>query len=71
MRKLAGILLLFAVFLLTSCTKAPEKSEEYFFAMDTYMTIEAYGESAGNAVSQARLRVEELEKLWSATDKNS
>lgn len=71
MRKIAGLLLLFTSFLLTSCTKAPEKSEEYFFAMDTYMTIEAYGETAKIAVSQARARVEALEKLWSATDENS
>lgn len=71
MRKIAGILLVMATFLFTSCTKAPEKSEEYFFAMDTYMKIEAYGESAANAVSQARACVEELEKLWSATDENS
>lgn len=71
MRKISAILLVISAFLLTSCTKAPEKSEEYFFAMDTYMKIEAYGESAENAVSQARARVEALEKLWSATDENS
>lgn len=71
MRKISAILLVISAFLLTSCTKAPEKSEEYFFAMDTYMKIEAYGENAENAVSQARARVEALEKLWSATDENS
>ncbi len=71
MRKILAILLVIMAFLLTSCTKAPEKSEEYFFAMDTYMKIEAYGENAGNAVTQARARVEALEKLWSATDENS
>lgn len=71
MRKIAGILLVIAAFLLTSCTKAPEKAEEHFFAMDTYMTIEAYGETTQAAVSQARARVEALEKLWSATDENS
>lgn len=71
MRKISAILLVISAFLLTSCSKAPEKSEEYFFAMDTYMKIEAYGENAENAVSQARARVEALEKLWSATDENS
>ena len=71
MRKISAILLVISAFLLTSCTKAPEKSEEYFFAMDTYMKIEAYGENTENAVSQARARVEALEKLWSATDENS
>lgn len=71
MRKFAGILLALSVILFTSCTKTPEKSEEYFFAMDTYMSIEAYGETAQGAVSQAKARVEALEKLWSATDENS
>ena len=71
MKKILAILLLVSVILLTSCTKAPEKSEEYFFAMDTYMKIEAYGENAANAVSQARARVEALEKLWSPTDEHS
>lgn len=71
MRKIAGILLVLSVILFTSCAKTPEKSEEYFFAMDTYMTIEAYGEASQRAVSQARARVEALEKLWSATDENS
>ena len=71
MRKIAGILLALTAVLFTSCAKTPEKSEEHFFAMNTYMTIEAYGETSQEAVSQARARVEELEKLWSATDEHS
>lgn len=63
--------IILAAILLTSCEKSPEKAEEHFFAMDTYMALEAYGENSEKAVSQARARVEELEKLWSATDENS
>lgn len=36
-----------------------------FFAMDTYMTINAYGEQAEEAVEQAQVRVEELERMLS------
>lgn len=71
LRKIVGAVLILSVFLLVSCSKAPEKSEEHFFAMDTYMTIEAYGDNSAECVSQARKRVETLEKLWSATDENS
>ena len=71
MKKFLVIISVIAAILLTSCTGAPEKSEESFFAMDTYMKIDAYGENGKDAVSQARARVEALEKLWSATDENS
>lgn len=36
-----------------------------FFAMDTYMTVTAYGEQAEEAVSQAQWRVEELDQMLS------
>lgn len=39
--------------------------------MDTYMTIEAYGENADKAVSEAKNSVIELEKLLSVNDENS
>lgn len=38
--------------------------------MDTYMTIDAYGDNS-NAVGQAEKRVSELEKLFSVTDEHS
>ncbi len=48
-----------------------EPQSKSFFAMDTYMTITAYGENAETALNQAEERVTELEKLWSVTDENS
>lgn len=52
---------------LTACGKqsvSPENepSNKSFFAMDTYMTITAYGENATSALEQAEERVTELEK---------
>ena len=55
---------------LTSCSSNEPQSKS-FFAMDTYMTITAYGENAEIALNQAEERVKELEKLWSVTDENS
>ena len=42
-----------------------------FFAMNTYMSLEAYGDAAADALVQAEARIEELEGLWSVTDENS
>lgn len=42
-----------------------------FFAMNTYIRLEAYGDKAADALSQAQERIEELESRWSTTDENS
>lgn len=49
---------------LTACGKQSaslqnEPSSKSFFAMDTYMTITAYGENAASALEQAEERVTE------------
>lgn len=51
----------------------PEEQQEQvnFFGMDTYMTITAYGENAGQALEKAQERILKLEKEWSVTDENS
>ncbi|MGN0358715.1 MAG: FAD:protein FMN transferase [Candidatus Fimousia sp.] len=41
------------------------------FAMDTYITMTAYGEDAGKALSEVEYKLTELEKLWSVTDSES
>lgn len=41
------------------------------FAMDTYMSLKAYGENAQKAVDDAKSEIERLDKLWSAVDKDS
>lgn len=58
----------------TSCsskTILQEPQSRSFFAMDTYMTMTAYGEHAESALNQAEERVTNLEKMWSVTDENS
>ena len=64
-----GISLAFA-----GCTsRSLERQQEQvnFFGMDTYMTITAYGEDAGEAVEEAQARILKLEKEWSVTDESS
>lgn len=41
------------------------------YAMGTYMTLTAYGESAESALKMSEDRIRELETLWSVTDENS
>lgn len=67
-------LCMISVILFSSCSSKTEKQEPHsksFFAMDTYMTITAYGENAETALNLAEERVTELEKMWSVTDENS
>lgn len=42
-----------------------------FFAMDTYISLTAYGENGDTALEDAQSKMEELEALWSTTDENS
>lgn len=57
----------------TSGEDADEEAEvsKDLFAMDTYMTLTAYGEHAQEAVDKAAERVEELDALLSTGDENS
>ncbi|WP_455055504.1 FAD:protein FMN transferase [Merdimonas faecis] len=55
----------------TSQSLEGQQEQVNFFGMDTYMTITAYGEDAGEAVEEAQARILELEKEWSVTDESS
>lgn len=60
----------------TSCGKDEKnndvkKSDESFIAMDTYITVTAYGENSDEAVKAAENKITALEKLWSVTDSES
>lgn len=58
----------------SSSEKTPEESESAtreVYAMDTYMTLTAYGASADDAVSEASRRLYELDAELSATDESS
>lgn len=46
-------------------------SSRDFFAMNTYIRLEAYGDGAEDALALAQTRVDELEGLWSVTDETS
>lgn len=68
LKRLALPLLL--LLLCTACG-TPKKYEAGFFAMDTYMSIEAYGRRAEDAVSEAERAVFDLENLISRTRANT
>ena len=76
MKKTGSILLCLTAFLFSACA-APVKEETVphatreFFAMDTYMTVTAYGEECEDAVKQAEKEVHRLDRLLSAEDPDS
>ena len=60
--------LISAVFL-CSCSLNEEKSAQRdIFAMDTFMTVKAYGEKAEDAVNLSAEKIRQLEKLFSERD---
>ncbi len=69
--------ILCGAFLLTGCSaEKPDKvvSEAHsrdIFAMDTFMTMKAYGENAEGALSEAAVKITNLEKLLAVTDPES
>ena len=78
MRKTVLSSALAAVILFTSCGKFSNsnslnnvKNSKSIFAMDTYITVTAYGEDTGNALQSVEDKITFLEKLWSVTDENS
>ena len=63
------------VFIMCGCTLKKDTAEKSFsrdiFAMDTFMTLKAYGENAENAVNLSVQKIEELEKMFSVNDDKS
>lgn len=58
--------------LLVSSTAAQKEAEtKSLFAMDTYITLTAYGQNAASALDAAGDRLIELEQLWSVTQEGS
>lgn len=57
--------------ILCSCAQTPDEYSANFFAMDTIMSISAYGGSAEDAVNSAVRRINTLEYLLSVTNENS
>lgn len=68
--------LLLSAMLLASCSaptseENPKEATASLFAMNTYMTFTAYGETAGVTLEEAVDLVEKVEDLWSVTDTGS
>ena len=57
--------------LLSARTKTQSEATTELFAMDTYITMTAYGRDAETALSKAEDKLTELEHLWSVTDPDS
>lgn len=72
--KTCALILLLTVLIFTSCTgkeTAPKEYTKDIFAMDTFMTIKAYGNKAETALDEAEREIVRLESLFSVTDKKS
>jgi len=72
MKKLCLSLALAAsvVLILSGCVPQKESRAD-FFAMNTFMSVSAFGENSDAAVTQAQSRVTELDRLWSVTSPDS
>lgn len=68
-RVILGLLAVAVFFTLSACDRQPYTSD--FFAMDTFMRITAYGETAEEGVHAAEQMINELENEFSNTRENS
>ena len=72
MRKRAAALCLSLCLLLSAgCSRTEEPQSEYLLAMDTVMTLTAYGEHSETGLAAAADLIRELEELLSVTDQDS
>ena len=70
MKKLISVVIVFSLILpVFGCGE--ETSTETFFAMDTVMTVTAYGNGAKEAAAAAYNEIKRIEKLLSVTDEQS
>ena len=69
-RWITGIVAVF-LFALSGCTPKQEPAETSLFAMNTYMTLTAYGENAQDALDMSTQLIQTVESLWSVTDEAS
>lgn len=65
------VICLFFPELLPSRTDNHDGAKTEFFAMDTYITMTAYGRNAETALSDAEDKLIEFEQLWSVTNPDS
>ena len=69
----AVLLFVLCIAMLTACQNSDEKNKvsKDIFAMDTYMTVTAYGKNAENGVNKAVDEINRLETVLSAEKKES
>lgn len=70
---MAGSLILFLYFpdFLHSAAEKQSEATKELFAMDTYITMTAYGRDAETALTEAADKLTGMEQLWSVTDPDS
>ena len=74
MKRRLSVLSALLILLLCGCTPSqtePASASDTFFAMDTVMSITAYGDTDAQSVQDARTEIQRLEKLLSRTDADS
>ncbi len=80
MRKITVLICALSMVMLCSCNTSPDtpqadhteaEHEKTLFAMDTYMSLKAYGENGGNVLEKAALQITELEDMLSVTESGS
>ncbi len=74
MRKTFLIVITAVCILFTACENTSEPAEEHsksWYAMDTFMSVTAYGDSAPGALEEIWDKISELEDMWSVTDEKS
>ncbi len=74
MKKIVPAICILVLFLTGCAGVGKTGTKEFktsFFAMDTYISLTAYGENGDTALEDAQSKMEELEALWSTTDENS
>lgn len=70
-KRLLTFLTVFVILISQTACSADKKEQTSFFAMDTYITVTAYGKNAKDGSEKVRERIGGLEKLWSVTDPRS
>ncbi len=71
MKKLVAALILFCIVSFYGCQSKTNKAEREIYALDTVITVTAYGQDAEHAVSLASEKIDYYEKLFSTTYKTS
>lgn len=74
MRKTLLIIIAAVCMLFTACGNTSVSAEEHsknWYAMDTFISVTAYGSGAPDALEEVWDKISELEDMWSVTDEKS